>query len=472
MTDPDLHRHARSPYFLGAWYPEDEPARPSSGSPRNHAMPRSTSIRPRACRCTRPSITAQSSPRITGCSITRKLRNVGAENTLVQLLYNVPPLFHLSTGTLPRRLPEIVRHDAFFRPLHARLATQALVGFSWLTPDRRAAHGVRGWEHPGRQLPRGGLSLGDMAIPGGSIAVFLPGPPAPPSIAPSRRGADFRPAGFPETMAVSVRFPPWLHVANLPPPLDDASRAHAERTAAHLRSAIALRGRLAVFRPLDGPGACTRRAWATTPPAAANLARTSRRRKPACRRRLRHRARADPALRAQALARQVAQVLRPDRHADHPRVRRRQRRARRAGLLPAWTTTAWRVHTASSKSPPTCASASRRAWRCTATACRWLDRAARGVRRLRAGQRSAGRHVRLRCSRWGDDRRPSWSAVSWRWTRRAISSGRPSRAAGAWRRPWPPPHAQPATATCPRSTCRARPGCAPWAVGWNAAPRC
>jgi len=30
----------------------------------------------------------------------------------------------------------IQKQDAFFRPLHERLATQAMIGFEWLTSDR------------------------------------------------------------------------------------------------------------------------------------------------------------------------------------------------------------------------------------------------------------------------------------------------------------------------------------------------
>jgi hypothetical protein len=66
-----------------------------------------------------------------------KLSNVRAENELTQLLYNVPPLYHLSAATLKQRLPLIQRQDAFFRPLHERLATQALTDFRWLTMDRQ-----------------------------------------------------------------------------------------------------------------------------------------------------------------------------------------------------------------------------------------------------------------------------------------------------------------------------------------------
>ncbi|AOB33978.1 hypothetical protein AKI39_23320 [Bordetella sp. H567] len=179
-TDPDLQRNAGSPYFLGAWYPEDEPARffkPVAAKPRHAAIHFDPAAR-------LPLYQAV----YHGAVITThhwlfdnlKLRNVGRENTLVQLLYNVPPLFHLSAGTLPRRLPEIVRHDAFFRPLHERLATQALVEFSWLTADRRVQRTV--FEDGTRLVANfrtTDFCLADACIPAGSIAAFLPGVPLP-----------------------------------------------------------------------------------------------------------------------------------------------------------------------------------------------------------------------------------------------------------------------------------------------------
>lgn len=65
-----------------------------------------------------------------------KFNNVRVDTELAQLLYNVAPMYHLSEDTLEDRLPHMQRMDAFFRTLHQRLATQALVGFRWRTADR------------------------------------------------------------------------------------------------------------------------------------------------------------------------------------------------------------------------------------------------------------------------------------------------------------------------------------------------
>lgn len=64
-----------------------------------------------------------------------KLSNVRKINELAQLLYNVPPLYHLSAATMSERLPQIVRQDAFFRPLHEHLGLQSLTDFRWLSQD-------------------------------------------------------------------------------------------------------------------------------------------------------------------------------------------------------------------------------------------------------------------------------------------------------------------------------------------------
>lgn len=56
-------------------------------------------------------------------------------NALFELLYMVPPLYHLSHATSERDLPAIANHVAQFAPLHERLMTQAMTGFRFLSPD-------------------------------------------------------------------------------------------------------------------------------------------------------------------------------------------------------------------------------------------------------------------------------------------------------------------------------------------------
>jgi hypothetical protein len=135
--DEDMTKDSRSPYYLGDWFPPEQPSVFFKPVPVKEPY-RSLYFDP-AMRL--PLYQAV----FHGSVITThhwafdnfKLTNVRVENELTQLLYNVAPLYHLSAATLKQRLPVIQRQDAFFRPLHERLATQALTDFRWLTEDRQ-----------------------------------------------------------------------------------------------------------------------------------------------------------------------------------------------------------------------------------------------------------------------------------------------------------------------------------------------
>lgn len=135
--DPQMSKDKQSPYYVGAWYPEEQPA---------------VFFKPVPLREPYRTVHFDPSMRLPlyqavfhGSVITShhwlfdnlKLKNVRVENELTQLLYNVPPLYHLSASTLVQRIPLISRQDAFFRPLHQRLATQAMTDFRWLSADRQ-----------------------------------------------------------------------------------------------------------------------------------------------------------------------------------------------------------------------------------------------------------------------------------------------------------------------------------------------
>ncbi|WLI29737.1 glycoside hydrolase [Pseudomonas rhodesiae] len=135
--DREMTQDKQSPYYVGNWYPPEQPA---------------VFFKPVPLKASLRSVYFDPTLRLPlyqavfhGSVITThhwlfdslKLSNVRAENELTQLLYNVPPLYHLSAATLAQRLPAIQRQDGFFRPLHQRLATQALTDFRWLTADRQ-----------------------------------------------------------------------------------------------------------------------------------------------------------------------------------------------------------------------------------------------------------------------------------------------------------------------------------------------
>jgi hypothetical protein len=65
-----------------------------------------------------------------------KLSDVAVDRELMEILYLVPPLYHLNRETWPQRKDAITRHFSFWSPLHRLLATAPLVRFQWLSDDR------------------------------------------------------------------------------------------------------------------------------------------------------------------------------------------------------------------------------------------------------------------------------------------------------------------------------------------------
>lgn len=134
--DQDLMKNRASPFYLGAWYPPEEPAiffkRVALKEPYRtlHFAPQTRL--PLYQAVYHGSIISSHHWNFDNL----KLTNVWADNELTQLLYNVAPLYHLNSATLNRRLPLMAAHDRFFRPVHQVLATQALSAFDWLSADR------------------------------------------------------------------------------------------------------------------------------------------------------------------------------------------------------------------------------------------------------------------------------------------------------------------------------------------------
>lgn len=134
--DPDLSQRKTSHWYLGSWYPPEQPDVFFKPVPIKEPY-RTVHFNPTTRLPLYQTV-------FHGSVITThhwlfdslKLVNIRQENELAQLLYNVPPLYHLSSATLGERLPLMQRQDGFFRPLHERLGTQAMTAFSWLTRDR------------------------------------------------------------------------------------------------------------------------------------------------------------------------------------------------------------------------------------------------------------------------------------------------------------------------------------------------
>lgn len=65
-----------------------------------------------------------------------KLSDVERSRQLMEILYMAPPMYHLNREAWPKRRERILRHFAFWSPLHRQLAGTQLVRFQVLTPDR------------------------------------------------------------------------------------------------------------------------------------------------------------------------------------------------------------------------------------------------------------------------------------------------------------------------------------------------
>lgn len=134
--DPDMSKDFNSPYYLGRWFPDHQPEVFFKNVPLKEPY-RTVHFAPQTRLPLYQAV-------FHGSVITShhwlfdslKLSNVRAENELAQLLYNVPPMYHLSAETLKQRIPLMAKQDAFFRPLHERLATQQMTEFHWLSEDR------------------------------------------------------------------------------------------------------------------------------------------------------------------------------------------------------------------------------------------------------------------------------------------------------------------------------------------------
>ncbi|MDC8760006.1 glycoside hydrolase [Janthinobacterium fluminis] len=134
--DKDMQKDKNSPYFLGSWFPAPQPTVFFRQVPLKEAL-RAIHFNP-ATRLPLYQAVFHGSVVTTNHWLfdSLKFANVRGDSELAQLLYNVPPLYHLSGDTLEQRLPIMKRQDAFFRPLHQRLATEPMTAFNWLSSDR------------------------------------------------------------------------------------------------------------------------------------------------------------------------------------------------------------------------------------------------------------------------------------------------------------------------------------------------
>ncbi len=129
--DKQMHQDKSSPYYLGAWWPNAQPA--FFFSPAKVKEPyRTVEFDPRY---RLPMYQAVFHDAVISSHHWNydnlKFSDVKTTRSLLSQLYNTAPMFHLSRATLQARLPHIKQADAAFRPLHQALWDKALTDFRW-----------------------------------------------------------------------------------------------------------------------------------------------------------------------------------------------------------------------------------------------------------------------------------------------------------------------------------------------------
>ncbi|HED2334634.1 TPA: glycoside hydrolase [Serratia liquefaciens] len=130
--DKQMNHDKSSPYYLGAWWPNAQPA--FFFSPAKVKEPyRTVEFDPRY---RLPMYQAVFHDAVISSHHWNydnlKFSDVKTTRSLLSQLYNTAPMFHLSRATLQARLPQIKQADAAFRPLHQALWDKALIDFRWL----------------------------------------------------------------------------------------------------------------------------------------------------------------------------------------------------------------------------------------------------------------------------------------------------------------------------------------------------
>ena len=142
--DPDLATNPASRYFLGSYFPPRAPSKFFKQVP----------LKPSYYHCYMdPRFrlplyqTAFHDSVVTThhwTSPTLKFEDQVVERSLLELLYSIPPLYHLNQEEFARRKVWIKAQYAFFSPLHRITGLLPLTDFSWLTADHRVQRTVFG----------------------------------------------------------------------------------------------------------------------------------------------------------------------------------------------------------------------------------------------------------------------------------------------------------------------------------------
>lgn len=134
--DEQMYKDRTSPFYLGRWYPADQPDvffKPVPMKPelsRVYADPRYRV--PLYQTVFHDSVIATHHWGYGSL----KFKDPQGTRQLLELLYNVPPLYHLTLDAWRRDKGAITKHYAFWSPLHRKAATLPMTAFRWLSDDR------------------------------------------------------------------------------------------------------------------------------------------------------------------------------------------------------------------------------------------------------------------------------------------------------------------------------------------------
>ena len=134
--DPDM-KSKTSPYYIGGYWPPEEPAIHIKQVPlKSEYLYRYFDPR---FRLPLYQIVFHDSVMTTNHwgSGSLKFENAIETLALLELLYNVPPLYHLNMTEFSKHKAWIKRHYAFFSPLHRQIGGQPMTDFEWLREDKQ-----------------------------------------------------------------------------------------------------------------------------------------------------------------------------------------------------------------------------------------------------------------------------------------------------------------------------------------------
>jgi hypothetical protein len=142
--DPDLQKDSSSQYYLGNWSPEDGPSillRRVPLKPSYHTFHYDPRFRlPLYQTVFHDSVVSTHHWHHSSLKFTDQVDTA----ELLELLYNVPPLYHMNLEEFERHKDRMATHYDFFSPLHRALALLPLTDFAWLTPDHMVQRTVFG----------------------------------------------------------------------------------------------------------------------------------------------------------------------------------------------------------------------------------------------------------------------------------------------------------------------------------------